>query len=730
MRVIILNAINLVRLKLAFLSVLLLTLFSGCDGGSNYNNVSPVAEAGEDQIVLPFTTVTLDGSHSSDADGQITSYLWEQANIGGTPVNLVDATSPTVSFDAPDPGEKKALVFRLTVTDNAGTSSSDDVTITVNPGPAVDAGADQTITFSGSAPLEIILQGTAIDDGDIATHQWVEVDGDDWTLVDVDNAIDGQSVATFRTNAAPTTGSYTFSYTAVDEDGTQATDTVSVLTLRALFTDAFDDGSQWTARWIPVNDGDPDMDWLLSDEMLLQKGIIIRNFDNSYHLGTYALLSDPPAGNIPKDYRFSVDITPSTNLDDSRQGNDVGIMFRYQEGTDSYYRVWMNSRYGFTRFEKRQGSLFSTLAVNAIGYIENQTINMTAELQGNSIIVWIDGVPVFAIADDNPIPEGTVALYGQDRVLFDNVMITEPSLQPTVAITTPLAYTVALTPVDGDNLTVEAIVLNQPEQSSVTFALDDDTEIPATRYGDVYSAMFTSVADGEHEVAVFLRDAKGKELSSDINSTVGTGGDYYVTVGDSITNGVEDERSWNNESIDGRIVAIQGFQAPLADLLTDVIGRPQIVFNEGIAGDKSLDLSDRIGSILERHPGSSDILMVIGTNDSIPGNPLDPNDYENSVREIKQAIENQNGLRLWLARIPPTFVRDSNPLILDADRNNIIKQFNNRLVQVASDPNDETALGPDFYVEMNETGLFSDYLHPNNAGYQVMAEEWLETLTQ
>ena len=221
----------------------------------------------------------------------------------------------------------------MTVTDNAGTSSSDDVTITVNPGPAVDAGADQTITFSGSAPLEIILQGTAIDDGDIATHQWVQVDGDDWTLVDVDNAIDGHSVATFRTNAAPTTGSYTFSYTAVDEDGTQATDTVSVFTLRVLFTDAFDDGSQWTARWKPVNDGDPNMDWLLSDEKLLQKGVIIRNFDNSYHLGTYALLSDPPAGNIPKDYRFSVDITPSTNLDDSRQGNDVGIMFRYQERT-------------------------------------------------------------------------------------------------------------------------------------------------------------------------------------------------------------------------------------------------------------------------------------------------------------------------------------------------------------------------------------------------------------
>ena len=97
---------------------------------------------------------------------------------------------------------------------------------------------------------------------------------------------------------------------------------------------------------------------------------------------------------------------------------------------------------------------------------------------------------------------------------------------------------------------------------------------------------------------------------------VGTGGDYYVTVGNSITNGVGDLIPGNNDSDDGRIVAIQGYQARLSNLLTTKTGRPQIVFNEGIPGDTASDLNGRIDSILDRHPGANKVLMMIGTNDS------------------------------------------------------------------------------------------------------------------
>ena len=207
-----------------------------------------------------------------------------------------------------------------------------------------------------------------------------------------------------------------------------------------------------------------------------------------------------------------------------------------------------------------------------------------------------------------------MALYCQDRARFDNVLITENPLQPMVAISSPLAYSV--TPGNLVNLTVTAVVLNKPAGGSVAFSLDGGSEITVAGSGNFYSRVFPGVSNGNHDVAAIVRYADGTEAGSDTNSMVGTGGDYYVTVGDSITNGEGDDNASNNDSADGRIVAIQGYQARLADLLTTATGRPQIVFNEGIPGETSSDLDLRIDSILDRHPGANKVLMMIGTNDS------------------------------------------------------------------------------------------------------------------
>ena len=183
-----------------------------------------------------------------------------------------------------------------------------------------------------------------------------------------------------------------------------------------------------------------------------------------------------------------------------------------------------------------------------------------------------------------------------------------------VAISSPLAYSV--TPGNLVNLTVTAVVLNIPAGGSVGFSLDGGSEIPVAGSGNLYSLVFPGVANGNHDVAAIVRTDEGTEVASDTNSMVGTGGDYYVTVGDSITNGVGDFNPANNDSADGRIVAIQSYQARLSDRLTTTTGRPQIVFNEGIGGDKPADLQARIDSILERHPGANKVLLMIGTNGS------------------------------------------------------------------------------------------------------------------
>ena len=93
-------------------------------------NYPPSANAGADQSVASGATVTLDGTGSTDSDGTITAYLWEQT--AGTTVTLIDASTATASFVVPDVTETSSWTFTLTVTDDEGLTGTDEVTISVN----------------------------------------------------------------------------------------------------------------------------------------------------------------------------------------------------------------------------------------------------------------------------------------------------------------------------------------------------------------------------------------------------------------------------------------------------------------------------------------------------------------------------------------------------------------------------------------------------------------------
>jgi len=106
----------------------------GNSGGGVPNgnaNIPPIANAGLDQTVLQNTTVTLNGTASSDSDGSIVSYQWKQ--VSGKSVSIANINSATATFVAPSTrrGTTRILVFSLTVTDNDGASTMDEVTVTV-----------------------------------------------------------------------------------------------------------------------------------------------------------------------------------------------------------------------------------------------------------------------------------------------------------------------------------------------------------------------------------------------------------------------------------------------------------------------------------------------------------------------------------------------------------------------------------------------------------------------
>jgi len=100
-------------------------------GGTPPANEAPVADAGSNQTVGPRQRVYLDGSDSSDADGQIDQYHWTQ--VAGKAVSIKNAGSAVANFTSPRlrRGATLTLVFELEVTDDMDATGVDQVTINV-----------------------------------------------------------------------------------------------------------------------------------------------------------------------------------------------------------------------------------------------------------------------------------------------------------------------------------------------------------------------------------------------------------------------------------------------------------------------------------------------------------------------------------------------------------------------------------------------------------------------
>ena len=100
------------------------------DMGTYENNPSaPTACAGPDQTVDSGSTVTLDGSKSSDPEAEPLSYLWTQ--IAGTIVALSNSTAVQPTFTAPGISLDEGLIFQLAVTNSSSLKNTDWITVNV-----------------------------------------------------------------------------------------------------------------------------------------------------------------------------------------------------------------------------------------------------------------------------------------------------------------------------------------------------------------------------------------------------------------------------------------------------------------------------------------------------------------------------------------------------------------------------------------------------------------------
>jgi hypothetical protein len=132
-------------------------------------NSPPVADAGADQTVTVGQQVTLDGSGSTDVDGDPLTYAWSLIGLpAGSAATLQDAGSVTPQFDVDLPG---VYVAQLVVHDGIVGSDPDTVTVTTsNSRPVADAGPDQTVSVGQVAVVD--GSGSSDADGDALTFGW------------------------------------------------------------------------------------------------------------------------------------------------------------------------------------------------------------------------------------------------------------------------------------------------------------------------------------------------------------------------------------------------------------------------------------------------------------------------------------------------------------------------------------------------------------------------------
>ncbi|GGD38768.1 hypothetical protein GCM10012288_10990 [Malaciobacter pacificus] len=170
-------------------------------------NLAPVANAGADQTVTSGTSVTLDASSSSDSDGTIASYSWAEGST---------VLSTNSSFSKSDFSVGTHNIT-LTVTDDDGATSTDDVIVTVNAAanviPVANAGADQTVTQGSTVTID--GSASSDSDGSIVSYQWMEGS----TLL--------SNNASF-TKSDFTVGTHTLALTVTDNNNGVHTDTVTI----------------------------------------------------------------------------------------------------------------------------------------------------------------------------------------------------------------------------------------------------------------------------------------------------------------------------------------------------------------------------------------------------------------------------------------------------------------------------------------------------------------------
>ncbi|MBL7856264.1 MAG: gliding motility-associated C-terminal domain-containing protein [Cyclobacteriaceae bacterium] len=183
-------------------------------------NLPPIANAGGNKVLtLPQNNTTLSGS-GTDEDGVISIYTWSQL-AGPSTATTSSLTNPILTISGLAEG---IYLFRLTVTDDKGSTGFDEVNIRVQPLPAnqpptANGGGNKVITL----PInQVTFNGSGSDpDGSIASFQWTQQSGP--STANLSGPTQTDLIATNLIE-----GTYIFRLTVTDDKNEEGYDEVNV----------------------------------------------------------------------------------------------------------------------------------------------------------------------------------------------------------------------------------------------------------------------------------------------------------------------------------------------------------------------------------------------------------------------------------------------------------------------------------------------------------------------
>ncbi|MEM7800153.1 MAG: PQQ-dependent sugar dehydrogenase [Chloroflexota bacterium] len=218
--------------------------------GDTVINQPPIVDAGADQIVTVGDSVSLDGSATTDPDGDdnfLTGEQWEQ--LSGPAVEISDASEEVAFFSPTQPGTYR---FRLTMSDTRDVAS-DEVTITVFASPRAGADLIAMYTFYegvGNTVSDVSGNGEPLD-LTIANGSAVRWGVDDTLTVTSGTTISSGAAATKINNACRSASGVTLeawiSAASLDQTGPARIVSLSQTTLLRNMTLA-QEGDEFDAR--------------------------------------------------------------------------------------------------------------------------------------------------------------------------------------------------------------------------------------------------------------------------------------------------------------------------------------------------------------------------------------------------------------------------------------------------------------------------------------------------